>query len=337
MTSENDFWEKMRFIPDTQMSCILADRISAEAYKAPSPPPLPPLAQSCLRAAADMGDTQAMMRLGVIAMDAGDGQAGYDWYCKAGNGEGLFCIGRACLFGEDGEKKDPARALEWYRRAGDAGYAEGYWGMAEIYHRGRAGDVDMEKACYWYTRAAEGGDVKSMYETGSYYRSMAMDTTDATDRQAACQKSLYWLMRAAEHDYPRAFFILATAYCGEEEDDIVPQDYHKSMIMLQHKLKHTIDCQTIATLGYYYEMGLGSSRNATLAALLYVCGLEDEWNGSDAPEWVRWRDRHFFEAHLDEISVLRNEDVDFFLSAVARLSKESPIARSYLETRFFYP
>lgn len=338
MMSENKFWEKMAFIPDTQVLHILASKIREEAYEAPLPPAPPQLAQSCLQAAADMGDTEAMMQLGLIAVNAGDSQAGYAWYCKAaeaGNGEGLFCVGRAHLFGDDGEEKNPAVALEWYKRSGDAGYAEGYWGIGEIYHYGRTGTVDMEKACYWYGRAAEGGDLKSMYAIGEYYDTLSRNAGNDDERQRACEKSLYWLMRAAEQGDRRALSSLAETYYAENKDRIIKPDHKKAIVLIQHNLKNTTNIEEIVTLGYYYETGLGCTKNNKLAALLYSYGLESGWGFFDGEGLHEWRDRQLFETHLEEISVLGNKDVNFLLSGLARLSKDTPAAREYLETQFF--
>jgi TPR repeat protein len=58
-----------------------------------------------------------------------------------------------------GVKKDQAKALEWYTKAGDAGLASAQYTLGETYEKGRLGVAkDKAKALEWYRKAAAQGN-----------------------------------------------------------------------------------------------------------------------------------------------------------------------------------
>lgn len=64
---------------------------------------------------------------------------------------------------EHGKKSSVSRsaALEWFLVAAQAGYAPSQVGAASCYHLGLAGPVDLDKARFWYLKAAHQGSVSA--------------------------------------------------------------------------------------------------------------------------------------------------------------------------------
>ncbi|MBQ2040071.1 MAG: sel1 repeat family protein [Thermoguttaceae bacterium] len=60
-------------------------------------------------------------------------------------------------------------AVEWYRRAAEAGSSEGAFWVAVCYEQGRGVDVDAVMAFEWYKRSAEMGNLRGMSELGLLY------------------------------------------------------------------------------------------------------------------------------------------------------------------------
>jgi hypothetical protein len=61
--------------------------------------------------------------------------------------------------GRGGLPKDDAQAVNWYRKAADAGHAHGMTKLAEMYENGRGGlPEDDAEAANWYRKAANTGD-----------------------------------------------------------------------------------------------------------------------------------------------------------------------------------
>ncbi|POF61292.1 hypothetical protein KMAL_30820 [Novacetimonas maltaceti] len=348
---ETDPLDAIPFVPDAQMLLMIAEGFTKEVQPEPPPPVAPPpLSVEALRMAAALGDTEAMMQLGVITGRAGDRPGAVAWYRRAadvGNGEGLFCVGRAYLLSEGGYAKDVQAAMAWYKRSGDAGHAEGYWGVGEIYDHGRLGKCDADAALPWYTRAADAGDVKSMREVGDYWLRKARKAPDSATREAARVQALQWLARAALHDDRRALNTLVDAYEDEEDNTLVEQDLAVAIRLRQRLFALGAGWENLANLAVFYEQGYGCHANEAIAALLYVHVLEEmekdesEDFSLDDPALLPLRERTCFEAHREELCTLmgRGEDdpFNFLLRGVARLSADHAIARDYMETRFFVP
>ncbi|MCE2578769.1 sel1 repeat family protein [Komagataeibacter sp. FNDCR1] len=267
------------FVPDAQMLRVIAEGVAKDVQPEPPPPVAPPpLAVEALRMAAAAGDTEAMLQLGAVTGRGGDEPGAVAWFRRAadaGNAEGMFCVGRAFLLAEGGYAKDVPTAKAWYERAGDAGYAEGYWGIGEIYERGRLGQSDPDAAIAWYTRAAEAGDVKSMRAAGECWDAKARHATDGATRQAARAQALQWLGRAALHDDLPALNMLAEAYENEEDDGLVEQDLAVAIRLRQRLFALGGRGENTANLALFYELGYGCRANASMASLLYVLSLDE--------------------------------------------------------------
>jgi len=117
-----------------------------------------------LRRAGDLGDAQAMLALGEIYSQDGEGHI-YDekeamrWYRKAaeaGNREGMLNVGGFYDAGIGVPESDEL-AVEWYRKASKLGSPQATYDLARKYESGRGVPRDLAKACELYQRAARMG------------------------------------------------------------------------------------------------------------------------------------------------------------------------------------
>ena len=65
-----------------------------------------------------------------------------------------------------GVTKDPAAAIEWYRKAADQGFAKAQYNLGLMYKQGEGVNKDMKQAISWYTRAAENGYARARFALG---------------------------------------------------------------------------------------------------------------------------------------------------------------------------
>ena len=59
--------------------------------------------------------------------------------------------------------RDPEKAIFWYSLAAESGDVRAQYNLATLYLNGVA-PMDAEKAAYWYGRAADAGDGAAMYQ-----------------------------------------------------------------------------------------------------------------------------------------------------------------------------
>ena len=137
-----------------------------------------------LVAAANKGNYADLTRL---TSNAKDGDA------NAQTGLGLFYV----------EKKNYAKAISWFQKAANHGYAPAEDGLALVYYKGLGVPQNYIKAAYWYGKAAQQGDVAAEYTLGLSYakgQGVHMDTETAIYwwKKVAAQGGAYGTM--AQHD-----------------------------------------------------------------------------------------------------------------------------------------
>jgi len=79
--------------------------------------------------------------------------------------------------GTNGHPQDYTKALEFWHRAADLGYADSYNNIGYAYNQGEGVEVDEEKARYYYELAAMGGNATARYNLG-----LEGEMTDNFDR-----------------------------------------------------------------------------------------------------------------------------------------------------------
>jgi len=114
---------------------------------------------------------------------------------EAGNAQAQYTLGYHYYNtrGED-RKEAQAKAVEWFTKAAEQGYAPAQEALGTYYNHGDGGD--LEKAVEWYKKAAEQGDVSAMHNLGYcyYHQAVQEDVANLTTKyyQAAfaCFKKL---------------------------------------------------------------------------------------------------------------------------------------------------
>jgi uncharacterized protein len=94
------------------------------------------------------------------------------------------------MYRNDTLRSNP-QALILLQDEATSGNANAMFLLATAYRNGKAGDIDMPKAYYWYKKSASKGDADAMLILGwLYYK-------QNTNIEANTQKARYWFKQAA--------------------------------------------------------------------------------------------------------------------------------------------
>jgi TPR repeat protein len=206
--------------------------------------------------------------------------------------------------------KDPAKAIEWYRIAADAGSDHAETALGEMYESEPAVQ-SFEEALRWYRLAAQTsswamGDLAHLYATGT---GVPQDFGEAAK----------WYLQAVERGpYPTHRYELGLLY---EKGLGVPQDRQKAMELYAYAAANGISdaqqrlfalyeadlnlpsdpSQAIAWyeaaaeagnrraqvgLGLHYQYGKGVPGNGAVARALYVLAQQSPGGQGDVPSFV---------------------------------------------------
>lgn len=124
---------------------------------------------------------------------------------KAGDVHGQYCVGRWFARGESGVVKDLAQAVEWYRRAAEAGDPDAQSDLGRCYEMGDGVSKDAAQAVAWYTRAADAGNTSAQNDLGFCY---ANGTGVVVDQKRA----VAWYHKAADAGQVNAQYNLFRCY-----------------------------------------------------------------------------------------------------------------------------
>jgi hypothetical protein len=101
---------------------------------------------------------------------------------EKGNTDQQVELATAYLDGK-GVEKDPAMAVEWYRKAAERGNPEAEFRIASLYAAGIGVRQDLERAVHWYQLAAASGVVFAKVDLGvAYYHGAGVRKNDSTAR-----------------------------------------------------------------------------------------------------------------------------------------------------------
>ena len=119
------------------------------------------------------GDLKGFNVLGLIVdiYELDDDPVGADKFLKSCAKNNSYCVGELALNYYDNE--DSVNAKEWALRGVELNNADSMWVMARLEERKYFGKtdskiVDTTKAQYWFLRAANAGDVSSMWRTAGF-------------------------------------------------------------------------------------------------------------------------------------------------------------------------
>ncbi len=107
-----------------------------------------------------------------------------------GDNKALFEIATRYADGR-GVNKDMKKAVEWYQKAADAGFAPAQFRIGSYYEKGTGVERSPQKAKEFYQLAAQQGNASAMHNLAVLY---AMGAAGPTDNDSAAQ----WFVKAAE-------------------------------------------------------------------------------------------------------------------------------------------
>jgi TPR repeat protein len=88
---------------------------------------------------------------------------------EQGNAEYQTAIGSSYTEGSNGFSQDYTKALYWYEKAANQGYAAGQYFLAVAYTKGQGVRPNHQRAFYWYEKAANQNDSGAQYSLGVSY------------------------------------------------------------------------------------------------------------------------------------------------------------------------
>jgi TPR repeat protein len=97
------------------------------------------------------------------------------------------------------------KAVKWYRKAAEQGYAIAQYNLGIKYSRGQGVAQNNAEAIKWYHRAAEQGYVTAQYHLAARYR----EGQGVMQNHAEAAK---WYRKAAEQGHAEAQFLLGAMY-----------------------------------------------------------------------------------------------------------------------------
>ena len=121
--------------------------------------------------AANLGDGNSMVLLGELAEKRDDMELSFQWYKKAadaGNAEGLVKTGKYYQDGK-GVKQDKKEAAHYFFMAAELGDAEGHFQLACCFGNGEGEDKDDRQALARFIMAAELGHASACFYVGELF------------------------------------------------------------------------------------------------------------------------------------------------------------------------
>lgn len=97
-----------------------------------------------------------------------------------------------------GVEEDHVKAVYWYRKAAEMGFAGAQNNLAAMYEAGLGVTKDIQKAAQWFTKAAEQNEPYAQHSIGRMYLLGRGVTRDY-------QKAALWILRAADLGHHAAF------------------------------------------------------------------------------------------------------------------------------------
>lgn len=115
-------------------------------------------------------DPAAMVALGSEYEQAGNSQEAVNCYRKAadaGNAQGMYNLGD--MYRHWPKIRDYPQAIEWYLKAAEAGVPRGWTSVGAMYQYADGAEKDCQQAISLYSKAAEAGDPLAMVDMGIFY------------------------------------------------------------------------------------------------------------------------------------------------------------------------
>ena len=157
-----------------------------------------------------------------------------------------------------GVPKDDSQAVNWYRKAADAGNASGMGELGTMYQAGHGVEEDAWQAMRWYRKAAEAGDTVAMRNLGELYeRGIGIELD--------YRQALSWYMKAAEAGDAMSMVDLGRMYAagrGVEQDSAQAANWYSKAMASYRQAADGGDTSAMKSLAQMYDLGLGVQRDA---------------------------------------------------------------------------
>jgi TPR repeat protein len=165
-----------------------------------------------------------------------------------------FNLGKMYNNGLGSIPKNYTKAIEWYEKAADQGYASAQQNLGIMYKTGKGVAKDYAKAFEWFEKAANQGNRNAQYTLGGmYYQGEGLAKDYA--------KAFEWLEKAADQGDADAQLGLALIYhCGEG----VVKDEVKAVEWLRKAADQDL-AEAQYTLGHLYLIGEGVDKDEVKA------------------------------------------------------------------------
>jgi uncharacterized protein len=111
----------------------------------------------------------------------------------------------AAMIGASASPKTMVKPSSGFKKAAEAGFADGQYELGQMYEIGTGVPLDYEKSFYWYSKAAAQGLALAQNRLGAAYAEGKGVTLD--DRRA-----FEWFSKAAEQGHADSQGILGTMY-----------------------------------------------------------------------------------------------------------------------------
>lgn len=170
-----------------------------------------------------------------------------------------------------GTPRNFTKALEWYKKAAEAGLAEGHYNLGVCYEIGMGNVGDIQKAVTHFEKAAELGLVQAMQKLSSMY----FTGNGVTQNEG---KGLSWLVRAADAGAGDANNTLGVIYLqgllNQKKD-------HKKAFDYFSKAADAGNLEAIKNLGVIYKDGLGVKQDTAKAFKWYLISQKGGYQAGD--------------------------------------------------------
>lgn len=203
-----------------------------------------------------------------------DNKEAYNLYhsaAKSGHGQSAYRVAVCCEIGHEeggGTKRDPFKAVQWYRRAASLGDTPAMYKMGMILLKGLLGqNKNPREGISWLKRAAEKADPENphaLHELALMYANASPNDIIIRDEEHA--KQLFY--QAAELGYKFSQFRLATAY----EYGLMgcPVDPRQSIIWYTHAAAQGEHQSELALSGWYLTGSDGILQQSDTEAYLWA-------------------------------------------------------------------
>lgn len=159
---------------------------------------------------------------------------------------------RAIYGSEDYNAYDPEMnsAIDWFTKAAELGHARAMYELSCCYKKRQ---YNFDEWAHWLARAAASGDPEAQHELGENYRHEFFNKYFPQDKE----KAIYWYSQSADQDYAPAYYTLGRIYFT---GDGVQKDFEKANYWYAKAAENGIAIAQYC-LGYNYACGEGAPKD----------------------------------------------------------------------------